>query len=55
MTDVESRLADIEAHDYEVVGHLTLPDEGMVDSLLHPPGEEALCAAGPIRQRPGRG
>ncbi|MCY3650960.1 MAG: methyltransferase domain-containing protein [Acidimicrobiaceae bacterium] len=28
MTDVESRLADIAAHGYEVVGHLTLPDEG---------------------------
>ena len=28
MTDVESRLADIAAHGYEVVDHLTLPDEG---------------------------
>ena len=28
MTDVESRLADISAHGYEVVGRLTLPDEG---------------------------
>ena len=28
MTDVASRLADIAAHSYDVVGHLTLPDEG---------------------------